>query len=249
MALWQTWSRKLRPAPTLGGVRFVPRALACQRHHQRLTCEMRLFVGVNWWARVVYLASFQFFFERMLFHGFWIYFAVLRVHWDMRRTMTQEPREVFGSKVVVSPNRFPRSNQQCPWLHVPASSHDSMHQPRSTALQNAGYGARTLQGWLWWVLSDFMVYKVAMSGREEHSFQFWAVPIKMPFWSHLQGFSPNQSFDRWRQALQCIAPRPSAPIVMLWPTWSRDNTFKWKRWRGLDKGPAADKKSFGQLGR
>ena len=68
--LWQTWSRKLRPAPTLGGVRFVPRALACQRHHQRLTWEMRLFVGVNWWARVVYLASFHFFFETNAFPWF-----------------------------------------------------------------------------------------------------------------------------------------------------------------------------------
>lgn len=45
-------------------------------------------------------------------------------------------------------------------------------------------------------MSDFMVYKVAMSGREEHSVQVWRVPIEMLFGSHLQGFSPDQSFDR-----------------------------------------------------
>ena len=89
-----------------------------------------------------------------------------------------------------------------------------------------------------------------MSGREEHSFQqwiwkFWHVPIRCCFKVTLtQRFSPDQSFDRWRQALQCIAPRPSALIVMWWPTWSRDNTFKWKRWRGLDKGPAAATAKF-----
>ena len=30
-------------------------------------------------------------------------------------------------------------------------------------------------------MSDFMVYKVAMSGREEHSFQVWHVPLEMLF--------------------------------------------------------------------
>lgn len=134
MALWQTWSWKLRPAPTLGGVRFVPRALACQRHHQRLCRGDAAFCRCKLVGKSCLHTEFSIFFERMLFHGFWIYFAVLRVHWDMRRTMTQEPKEVFGSKVVVSRNQFPRSNQQCPWLHVPVSSHDSMHQPRSNCL-------------------------------------------------------------------------------------------------------------------